>query len=334
MYKKDFDILLQTQIPQATFLYGECDFLINFYSNKIRDLIKKDNQIDIFSFYFEEYNPPMIRDLLSQQSLFSSISLIIIKLYKIKDYKKKPKDTEIFSFLEILKNNQTSYLIIEFYNEDSIDYIRASKAISSLFNTQKFVSVRFFNPTQKEALDLLKHCAMSLKLKISDVALNYLYEIQNKDLSLCVNELNKFVVISEEITKEIINQLSYGLYTNSIEEFCEALLDKGDYLKIIAKIEEEGVQDIDFIRSLQGYFYRLFLFFAYIKQNGNVNSNEILGHSLPKQAEEKYTRYAMKLREAQYLGIFWILNEWRSNIINGKEKNSFANLIKLQAIIK
>lgn len=331
MYKKDFDSLLLGCVPKASFLWGECDFFINFYGTKIKSLITNANEVDIFSFYFEEYDANMIMGILSQQSLFSTSSLVRLKLNKIKDSTKK----DIGKFLEIIKRNPHNYLIIEFYNEDSSDYGRIAKALSVIFNTKDFVNVRFFNPSPKEALDILRAVAKENDIKIGDLELNYLYEIQNNNIGICVNELQKFIVFkADEITKDMIDKLSYGLYTNNIEELCEAMLNKGDYLKILAKVQEEGLQDMDLIRALQGYFYRLFLFFAYIKTNGEVNSSKILKYALPKQIEQKYANFAVRLREVQYLGIFALLNEWRSNAISGKDKNSFTNLIKLQALLK
>ncbi|MDE6885544.1 MAG: hypothetical protein K2P17_00660 [Helicobacteraceae bacterium] len=337
MYKKDFDKLLDSKIdnpPQAVFLYGECDFLINFYSKKLKDLHLAKSSLDIFNFYFEEYNAKQIKELLSEQSLFSNSSLVIVKLNKIKDSRKKAKDTEIASFLEILAKNKNNFLIIEFYDDNSSDYARSAKMISTLFNNPNFVFVRFFNPTKNEALEILRQNARSLRLKIADSLLMYLYELQNNQIGICVNELNKFTLINGEISKTNIENLSYGLYTNSIDELCESLLERGDWVKILAKIQEEGVQDIDFIRALQNYFYRLFLFFSFIKSNGRCVSSEILGYTLPKQLEEKYARYAMKLKEIHYLSIFTTLSKWRSNTINGKDKDYFSNLIKLKALIK
>lgn len=333
MYKKDLDKILQERVPQAVFLYGESDFLIDLYGKRIKNQMLQGGEAEAFSFYFEEYNASMIRGIISEQGLFAQKSIVVLKLNKIKDYA-KPKDCEINGFLEILKKNPLSSLIIEFYNNESSTYSKASKAISGLFNTKDFIATRFFNPNQRESLEILRKCAKDLGLKISDLALNYLYDLQNKEIGICVNELKKFEVFEGEITKEHINKLSYGLYVNSIDELCEAMLNKRDYLSIIAKIEEEGFQDRELIGSIQAYFYRLFLFFAYIKSHGVVNCKEILGYALPPQLEEKYTSLAIRLREAHYLGIFAILNEWKVNVMNGKSKNAFANLIKLQAILK
>ena len=330
MYKKDFDLVLKSAIPKASLLWGECDFFIDFYANKIKNLIKNKSEVDIFPLYFEEYNANQIIEILSQKSLFSSASLVLLKLNKIKESTKK----DFSKFLQILKRNPSNYLIIEFYSDDSPEYGRNAKSLSALFNSKDFVSVRFFNPSQSEAKAILREFATQNGLKIGDYELAHLYNEQNQNLSICANELQKFRVVQGEITKEIIDSLSYSLSAKGIEELCETMLNKGDYLKIFTKIEEEGLQDMDLIRAMQGYFYRLFQFFAYIKANGRVDCAKILNYALPKQVETRYTNYALKLKEAQYLGIFAVLNEWRVNAISGKDKNSFANLIKIQGIIR
>lgn len=333
MYKKDFDALLKGAIPKAALLWGECDFFINFYATKLKNLIKNNGDADIFPLYFEEYDANMVVQILSQQSLFSNASLVILKLNKIKDSAKK----EIAKFLEILKRNPQNYLIIEFYSDESSEYGRSAKALSALFNSKDFVSVRFFAPSNWEATQILREIAGENGVKIGDLELNYLYEIQNHNIGICANELQKLAIYTGEITKDLIDKLSYGLYTNSIDELCEAMLNRGDYVKVLAKIEEEGLADMDLVRALQGYFYRLFIFFACGGANGSIDSAKIakiLRYAPPKHIMEKYTNLAFRIREAQYLGIFALLNEWRTNVISGKDKNSFANLIKLQAILK
>ncbi|MGX2983576.1 DNA polymerase III subunit delta [Helicobacter sp. 23-1045] len=330
MYKKDFDSLLKNALPKASLLWGECDFFINFYATKIKNLIKNNGAVDIFPLYFEEYNANQIIEILSQQSLFSNASLVDLKINKIKESTKK----DISKFLQILKRNPNNYLIIEFYSDDSMDYSKNARALSALFNSNEFAAVRFFNPSQKEAIEILRYFSAESALKISDLTLNHLYEMQNYNLQICANELQKFSVFEGEITKELVDKLSYGLHAKGVDELCEALLNKDDYLEILSKMQEEGLQDMDLIRALQGYFYRLFQFFAYIKANGRVDCAKILKYALPKHIETKYTNFAMRLREPQYLGIFALLNEWRVNAISGKDKNSFANLIKLQAILR
>lgn len=338
MYKKEFDNLLEQStktnvIPNGFFLYGESDFLIDYYGKKVKNLILKHNSsIDIFSFYFDEYNANKIIDIFSQPSLFCESILIIVKLDSAKAIRKKAKNNDFKEFLEVLKNT-SNYLIVEFYDSLSV-HTKDTKTLSSLFNTKAFINVRFFNPNQKEALEILQKISSSLNLNINIANLLYIYEIQHCDLGLCANEFKKFIIFDKEITRDIIDSLCYGLFAHNIDELCESLLSRGDYLKIISKIDEKGINDIDLIMSMQNYFYRLFLFFAHIKTNGRFNSIEVLGYKLPRELEEKYVRFATKLKEEQYLAIFKTLCQWRTRIIEGKEKNYLPNLIKIQAIIK
>lgn len=330
MYKKELDNLLKSNIPKASFLYGECDFLIDFYGKKIKNLITKDNEADVFSFYFDEYNKNLIIDLLSQQSLFATFSLIYIKL----DSTKIKKSSDFKELLNTLKNNPQNYIIIEFYNNGSQNYAKDSKTIAAYFNNSDFVNVRFFKPNIKEALEILQDSAKKYHINISQTNLTYLYEIQNHELGICVNELQKFVVFDREITKADIDTLCYGLFTNTIDELCDTLLARRDYIKILIKLEEHGISDMDIINNMYGYFYKLFLFFSNIKTNGIYNSKDVLGYALPKNIEDKYVQFATRLKESQYLEIFKTLNNWRLFSITGKEKNYLPNLIKIQAIIK
>ncbi|WP_181646781.1 DNA polymerase III subunit delta [Helicobacter sp. 16-1353] len=334
MYKKEFDNLLKSRIPQATLLYGECNFLIDYYGKKIKNAIIEKESVDIFSFYFDEYNSKAINDIFSQPSLFSNTSLVIIKMDSLKLGIRKTKTDDIKQFLKILKTNTANYLIIEFYNDNSMAYKRDTKTLSALFNSQDSINVRFFNPNQKEAIEILQNCANELGININQTNLLYLYGIQNNEIGICVNELQKFTIFDKEITKATIDELCYGLFTNSIDELCDTMLLRGDYVKIFTKIEEKGITDIDIITAMHNYFYRLFLFFSYIKSNGRCSSKDVLGYALPRDIEEKYIRFATRLRESQYLQIFRTLNNWRFLSVSGKDKNCFPNLIKIQAIIK
>lgn len=332
MYKNDFDKLLKKQLPQATFLYGECEFLIEFYSKKIQNLITSNSTLDVFKLYFDNFNIKDAKESLSQRSLFASSTLLLLKLtYKQIDSKNK----DIKSLLDVLSLNIDNYLIVEFYNDnDSFKYINIAKLISKDFNTDRYKFVRFFNLKQNEAIEILSNSARSYGINISNANLLYLYNLQNNQIGLSVAELKKFAVFDREILRNDIDNLCYGLYINTIDELCEAILDRKDYINILFRLEEEGVNDCDIAGFMQIYFYRLFLFFVYIKSNGNVDSNAILGYFLPKNLEEKYATYAVKLNANQYLEIFSILNNWIVKSRSGRDKNYFSNLIKIKAILK
>lgn len=333
MYKIEFDKLLNSKIPQATLLYGECDFLIEFYSKKIqKKIMTLNSSVDILKLYFDSYNIKDAKEAISQQSLFSSSILLILKLTH-KQVDSTGKDLE--NLLEILKINSQNFLIVEFYNNnDSSKYIKTAKLISKFFNTDNYKFVRFFNLKQNEAIEILSQTAIDIGVKIGNHNLLYLYHSQNNQIGLSVNEIKKFVVFDREILKDDIDKLCYGLYTNTIEELCEAILDKKDYESILLKLEEEGVSEGDIISFMQSYFYRLFLFFSYIKSHGKVDCNEILGFTLPKNIEDKYVSYAIKMNLNHYLGVFNILNNWVVSSRKGGDNNYFSNLIKIKALLK
>lgn len=345
LYKNALDSILRAQkVPQASFLW-EHSFLVDYYSQQIKNaIIKKYPQIEISSFYFEEYDAQQVYDILHQQSLFANANLVILKLNKIKDYE-KPKKSQIARFLNALKQNPNNFLIIEFYKDDKDssendfrknsrnDYKKIADSIGGLF-VGDFVNIRFFAPNRSEALNILKNHAKEINLSITSDAIARLYELQNEQLEICLNELNKFCVFNDEITESKINSLSYGLYKNSIEEFCDSLFSGNKFFNILIKLEERGFNESDFIKEVQNYFYRLFLCFAYIKTNGEFKIDEILGYKPPQQIANKYQQFCMQLNEEKYFQIFHLLGAWQNLLRSGKQKEYFSNLIKLKAIVR
>ena len=112
MYKRELETYLKSKIPKISFLYGESQFLINYYSKKIASLITT-NPEDKYKFYFGEYDALSISELLNQSSLFGDSSLVIIRADK-----KLPKK-DIDSFKKAIESNPNNSLIIEFYQSGS-----------------------------------------------------------------------------------------------------------------------------------------------------------------------------------------------------------------------
>lgn len=328
MYKNEFKKLIQTKIPNAILIYGECRFSIESQSKELQEAIEN---ADIFKFYFNEYEAKGISEILSNPSLFANKTLVVLKIDSINN----KLLSDIKNFLNLIKKNPSSYLIIEFYNNgDSAKYNSNTKTLSKLFNNSEFVFVRFFKLRHGEALEILIENAKKLKLNINPKNLVYLYEMQKQQIELCISELFKLSIFDKEISKNDIDEICYGVYTNSIEELCEALMDRKNYIQIAKRLEDEGISQGDVISFMQYYFYRLFLFFSYIKLNGNVDSKAIVGHVLPKDVEEKYTKYAIRLKIQDYLKVFMILSDWLLKIRKEGEKNYFSNLINLNEVFR
>lgn len=329
MYRKDLDSLLKKSSPRVALLYGESDFLIGYYSLKIaKQITEASNKT---TFYYSDYDFRAVMDILGQSSLFGDESLVVLKLDK-----KLPKK-EIDSLLNAISNNANNSLIIEFYRSDSksnAEYSQDFRTFSSAFKGDGVIDVRFFAPNFYESLALLRERANELNLKIEDRLLGVILDLQNNDLGIAHNELEKFTIFDAPISIDDIHRLCYGLGSVSIDELYNAIFDKKDAWDILQKIQEEGLDDMEILRDMERYFYQLFLFFAYIKSNGSPNAKEILGFAPPQMIVDKIAARSIRIKEEGYQGIFEIFRKWRNVSMRGEKNFSLSVLIKLQAYIR
>lgn len=333
MNKAQLDTLLRQNPPRASFLYGD-SFMVGYYSRKIANALQSEEKN---TFYFDEYNSVNINTLLSQGSLFGTSSLVVLKL----NHKLPKADIELF--LHSLCANTHNALIIEYYqaqNKASGDYMRDCKSIVGYFHQPKMpkdsiVEVRFFEPNMKERMGFLQERSKELGLKIEDRILNQILSMQNNDIALALNELEKFTIYAgKNIDISDVNLLCDGVGSFSTEELCCAVMDKKPFIHILQNIYEEGINEIMMIGEIQRFFYQLFLFFAYAKSYGSINAKEILGYNPPTHITERLSRYCIRFKEAEYIQIFELLSLWRYEVSKGKSKQSMSALIKIQEMIR
>ncbi|MGP1580747.1 MAG: DNA polymerase III subunit delta [Wolinella sp.] len=333
MYKREFDAILSTgAIPQAVLLYGESSFLIHHYSGEILRImgIKEEERN---AFYFGEYDMGVLRSILGQSSLFGDRSFVQLKIEK-----KIPKK-ELDSLLALLPKNPNAYLLVEFYRSQSksvAEYSQDSRAMAGSFRGKKCAEVRFFPPTHSEAMSLLRNRAKELVLDVEERWLLALLAMQNQDLALAYNELEKFALLPNPPSMRDLERLSYGLGSVSIEELCEALIARKDALKVALALENEGIEEMAIVTEMERFFYQLFLFYAHIRVHGKSDSSEILGYKLPKTIEEKKASMAIRLKEGHYFKLLTALQEWRIGILQGRSRGNglVMTLMKLQAILQ
>lgn len=329
MYRKDLDSLLKKSAPRAVLLYGESDFLIHYYSLKIAKQITEPSNKT--TFYYSDYDFRAVMDILGQSSLFGDENLVVLKLDK-----KLPKK-EIDSLLNAISHNANNSLIVEFYRSDSktnAEYSQDFRTFASAFKGDGVIDVRFFAPNFYESLALLRERANELNLKIEDRLLGVILDLQNNDLSIAHNELEKFTIFDTPISVDDIHRLCYGLGSVSIDELYNAIFDKKDAYDILQKIQEEGLDDMEILRDMERYFYQLFLFFAYIKSNGSPNAKDILGFAPPQMIVDKIAARSIRIKEGGYQSIFEIFRKWRNASMRGEKNFSLSVLIKLQAYIR
>ncbi len=328
MYKRDFDNLLAgDKLPKSILLYGNCTYLNDLYCDKILDSLNASKE-EITRLYFDEYSFQTAKNFLSQSSLFGDRNILVIKSEK--SISKK----DIDKLVDLCFKNDSSYLIYQFYGEDS-----KAKNISKSFSPKVNANfVRFFKPNHGEAVALLHQKAQELNLNINGYALSYLYQNENEELSLAVNDLKKLVILDKEIKKEDIDEQIYGLGSIAIDEFMNDLLNKKDIKEIYPKFMEFGsVDEIRVINAIESYITMLFTFYSYIKINGKFDPKEILGYPLPPQIANERSRLCMKFSIDTYDKMLKLLlkSELKLKTMQDLDKNAYllSRLIKLQSLL-
>ena len=292
MYQREFNNLLQNQLPKALLLYGDDEYLINYY---IEYYIKKlDAKDSMLKMYYDEYDFTQAKSFLSQTSLFGGTNLLLIK-----NDKKIPKK-ELDTLIELANKDSDNYLVFAFGGES-----KDARSLQSSFSDKKGgVWVRFFEPNIKDGIALLQQKAQKIGLEIDHYALSHLMMLLNNNLALCANELEKLAILESKITSKDIDLLVYSTAPLAVEQLLIDLFSKKPITPTISKLLELGEDEFSLLRSLQFFVNQIFLFHAYIKLNGTVNSADILGYKLPKHIEEQKASLALRVKSSALLKIF------------------------------
>ncbi len=327
MYKKEFEKELQGPFPyKSVLLYGESDFFIDFYGEKIAK--RWGSKEERLSFYFDEYDFSSAKNFISQASLFEENNILIVK------HDKKIPKKEIDTLIELCNKNKKSFFLFQFYGDD-----QKAKDISKSFTKKKnAIFVRFFKPYLKEAIDILSQKAKEKNISIERYALEHLYFLQNEDLSLAATELEKLSLLDKKIDIKDIEQTVYGLGNISLEDFIEKVLRKENIKEPLLKIMESGAGDpVSIINALENYVTQLFMFHIYIKIYGKIDAKEITGYNMPPFIAQKRAELSIKIPLQKYKEMLNFLTEVELKLKNSQniEKNSllFSSLIKFQTFL-
>ncbi|RDU70839.1 DNA polymerase III subunit delta [Helicobacter aurati] len=329
MTRNALEKMLTTTLPRCILLYGESDFLINYYSQ----MIQKKSMSNIVSFYFEEYQHHEIITLLGANSLFGENNIIVVKQYNVLN---KTQLQEIFF---TLSHNLNNSMIMELYKSPSIsdsEYAKRFRMMSGFFKStqqcKEIFEARLYNPLPAEMLQILTQRAKELQLNITHGLLEYLLTIQNHDISMAYNELEKFVHYAT-IDKRLIDELSYSLGNVDIESLLNALFDKKANLAIVLHtLYEEGIDNMELLRELHRYFYTLFKLYGHSRKYGNMDCKEALGYQAPAHIFTTWSKRSLKLTTQKYLTLFDILTAWRNAQFKGKD-SCMQYLIAIQEIL-
>jgi DNA polymerase-3 subunit delta len=319
VYKNEFDSHIRNKTISNSFvLFGESAFLIDMYTKMLTNI----DDANILSYYHDEYDFNSAKAHLSQGSLFGDRNILIIK-----SEKKVPKK-ELNALLELTHKNPDNVFVYAYYGSDHKSYNNAKS-----FAKTKTMNVRFFNPKEYEAQNLLMQIAQEKNVTIDKYTLSHLLKIHNGDIALCANEIEKFRVFDREVSTKDVDALVYGLGEINLDDFIKKLLEKKDFKEDLLNILEHGEDEIRIISALTSYLTQLYMFNIYIRVNGAPNALEILGYPAPKFVVEQKAAQAIKIKPATFYRLHELLLESELKMKSSHVDKSailLSTLIKLQ----
>ena len=297
MYQREFEKLLRTTPPRAMLFFGENEYQI---ANYLQYYINITNSAEsMLSLYYDEYSFEKAKAYLSQSSLFGGTNLLIVK-----SDKKIPKK-ELDTLIELVGKNSDNFFLFHYQGSAT-----NAKNLQNSFSPKKGANwVRLFEPNAKESIEILQRKAKNIGLEIDHYALQHLMLLLNNNIALCANELNKLAILGTKVTSKDIDRLVYSTAPLATEQLLIELFEKKPVVQTITKLLELGEDEFSILRSTQFFVNQIFLFHAFMKLNGYVDSKAILGYKLPKQIEEQKANIALRVKSPTLLKIFEYLLE-------------------------
>ncbi len=279
MYKKQFDN--DKNRYNAYMFYGQCDYLIEQYA--LKTALKLANKDDIQKIYFDEYKLKDCSNFLSQSSLFSDSNVLFIKTAK------KIAKKEVDTLISICNTNPESFIIFCCVGET--DFRTMSKSFTKKTNSCEVI---FYQPYDNEAIQILNDIAKEKNIQIDINALQYLYSMHQKDLSLCANDLNKLFILNQPIDISTINGQCFGMGSVDMDQFFLKLFNGTNIDNDLYMLFEEGMNEIALVTQTSTFVQQLFNINTYLKLYGDLNIKEIWGYNLPKQIAQNRANIAIK----------------------------------------
>jgi len=223
MYQREFDQKLKQSFPKAVLLYGENDYLVDYY---IDTYIKKTDAKDsMLSLYHDEWDFEQAKGFLSQSSLFGGTNLVVVKREK-----KIPKK-ELDILVELANKNEDNYFIYGYSGA-----AKDARSMQAAFTDKKGGAwVRFFEPNVRDGVAVLQQKAQKIKLDIDHYALQHLMLVLNNNLALCANELDKLAILGTKVTGKDIDRLVYSTAPLVTEQLLIDLFNKKPIISTITK---------------------------------------------------------------------------------------------------
>ena len=305
MYKYEFDKEFQKKtIYNGYLFYGADPYLVESYGEMVAKSLTQEDALQ--KLYFEDFTVESAQGILSQNSLFSSTNILLCKITK------KIGKKELDNLLALSVSNQSTLIICCFGDADF-------KSMEGSFTKKSnSISVRFFQPEPHEALAILRTKCDQCKIKIAQAELEYLYTMHQKDLGLCVSDLEKLAILEEPISAKTISLQCFGLGSVDIENFMENLILGKNINKELYDLLEEGVNEIALINRITSYIQILFMINSYLKLYGTLNIIEIWGYPLPQKVAARHAEVAKRFQKNDFETMLQFFCELELELKSGK----------------
>jgi len=322
MYKAEFDKHIQTQSVSNSFVFfGESSFLIDMYTKMLTNV----EEANTLNFYHDEYDFTSAKAHLSQASLFGDRNILIIK-----SEKKVPKK-ELDILLDYCEKNADNIFVYAYYGSDHKTYNN-----KTTFKGKSTMAVRFFNPKDYEAQNIVLSVAQDKKVNIDKYTIAHILQIHNGDVALACNEIEKFRVFDRVITTKDVDNLVFGLAEVNLDDFIKKILNKKDFKADLQNILEHGEDEIRVLTAITSYITQLYMFNIYIRVNGAPNAIEILGYPAPSFVVEEKSKLSIKFKPQTYskLHELFLSSELKMKSSH-VDKNAilFSTLIRAQKLL-
>ena len=326
MYKNEFDnYIKQNKKFKAYMFYGQSIFLVEQYALSIAESLGQNDEIE--KMYFEEYDFKYAKDKLLQSSLFSSNNILLIKIEK-----KIPKK-EVDALVDACNTNPDSTIIFACLGDGDFKTMEASFTLK-----KNAAAVRFFQPTDTEAIKFLEYESKMLEIKYEISALNHLYFMHKNDLGLCVNDLKKLAILDQLITVNLVDNNCFGIGLVNFEDFLHDLLSGKDISNDLSLILEEGMNEIFLLNQITSFVQQLFMISSYARTIGQPNPKEILGFNPPKNIWEKKSKLAINKKPETFQEILEFLLsielDFKSSKIDNQSLYLQASLRKFTVLFR
>ncbi len=191
------------------------NYLINIISpyilkEELNKIINKDSNITYLNYEEIDINDIIIE--CSYPSLIDKSRVIIVKNFKLNESSSKIKD--------YLNNPNKEITLILLTNQ--ID--KRTNLYKTIKDNITVIEIKELKP--EDIHNKLSNYCKNNNIKIDYNSLNIIMNNNSMDIDLCINEIDKFNIITNNINEDIINKYSSIIPSDDSFELCDAIVEK------------------------------------------------------------------------------------------------------------